>query len=322
MTYKVLCTDGLSKRGVERLSKFAGVETDFRPKLTHEELLDAIPAFDGLIVRSASKVGSDVIERAGKLKIVARAGVGVDNIDVKAATERGILVVNTPAGNTTATCELTFTMMLSLARHVPQAAKLMTEGVWEKKKFMGTELSRKTLGIVGMGRIGKEVARRAKAFDMKILAMDPYLTDDAYASLGVEKAGLERILKEADYLTVHTPLTDETRNLIGAKQFAMMKPTAYVVNCARGGIINERDLAEALRSNTIAGAALDVYTKEPYEDTIFRGLDNAILTPHLGASTREAQDAVAVEAAEAVGGYLTKGTRMNAVNPQVPERRA
>ncbi len=321
MTYKVLCTDGLSKLGVEELKKFSGVEADFRPKLTHEELLDAIPAFDALIVRSASKVGGDVIERGGKLKIIARAGVGVDNIDVKAATERGILVVNTPAGNTTATCELTFTMMLSLARHVPQAAKLMTEGVWEKKKFMGTQLSQKTLGIVGMGRIGKEVARRAKAFDMKVIAMDPFLDDAAFKSLGVEKANLERILKESDYITVHSPLTAETRDMISAKQIALMKPTAYLVNCARGGIINERDLADALKENKIAGAAIDVYTKEPFEDPIFRGLDNIILTPHLGASTREAQDAVAVEAAQAVAQYLTKGTRMNAVNPKVPERK-
>jgi D-3-phosphoglycerate dehydrogenase / 2-oxoglutarate reductase len=314
MTYKILCTDGFSKAGLDALAKHAHLEVTFRPQLKHEELLEAIGPFDGLIVRSASKVGRDVIERGKNLKIIARAGVGVDNIDVDAATERGILVVNAPAGNTISAAELSFAMLLSLARHIPQASHAMTEGRWEKKKYFGTEIAGKTLGVIGMGRIGREVARRARGFDMVVLGFDPYLAQHQFEELGVSKATVEEILRNADFITIHTPLTKETENLISAREFAMMKPTVCLINCARGGIINEKDLAAALREKRIAAAALDVYTKEPYEDPMFRDLENCICTPHLGASTAEAQDAVAIEAAASVAQYFTEGLGPNAVN--------
>lgn len=314
MKYRVLCTDGFSKAGRGKLGEDKNLEVEFREKLTHDELLGLIDDFDGLIVRSTSQVGRDVIERGEKLKIVARAGVGTDNIDIDAATERGIMVVNAPAGNTTSTAELAFSMLLALARHIPQAAKLMSEGKWEKKRFKGNEISHKSLGIIGMGRIGREVAKRARAFDMNVMGLDPYLTDDKFKALGVRKSTLEEILTKADYITIHSPLTPETENMITTKELGMMKPTAYIINCARGGIINEADLANALKENRIAGAALDVYTKEPFEGAMFQGLDNCILTPHLGASTSEAQDAVAVEAANAVAQYFHEGLSPNAVN--------
>jgi D-3-phosphoglycerate dehydrogenase len=314
MTYKILCTDGFAKTGLQELEKDPNLEVTFKDKLSHDELLGMIEGFDGLIVRSASSVGRDVIERGRNLKIVARAGVGTDNIDLDAATERGIMVVNAPAGNTTSTAELAFTMLLSLARHIPQAAKLMSEGTWEKKKFKGNEVAHKTLGIIGMGRIGREVAMRARVFEMDVMGYDPFLSEETFANLGVAKASLEDILRRADYITIHSPLTPETENLITAKQLAMMKPSAYIVNCARGGIINEHDLAGALKEGRIAGAALDVYTQEPFKETIFQGLDNCVLTPHLGASTSEAQDAVSVEAAAAVAQYFREGLSPNAVN--------
>ncbi|MFH1830395.1 MAG: phosphoglycerate dehydrogenase [Pseudomonadota bacterium] len=314
MKYRILCTDGFAKSGLARLEADSNLEVEFCASLSHEELIDKIEGFDGLIVRSSSKVSRDVIERGKGLKVIARAGVGTDNIDIDAATERGIMVVNAPAGNTTSTAELTFSMILALARHIPQAARLMAEGKWEKKRFKGSEIAHKKLGIIGMGRIGYEVAKRALAFDMIVLGFDPYLSDEKFESLGVKKAGLEEICRQADYITIHTPLTKETENLIAAKEIGMMKQEACIVNCARGGIVNERDLANALKEGRITGAALDVFTKEPFDDTIFQGLDNCILTPHLGASTAEAQDAVAVEAAAAVSQYFSEGISPNAVN--------
>ncbi len=297
MRYHILCTDGFSKAGLNELSTCESLATTYIEKLTHEELLAKIPEYHGLIVRSASKVSRDVIEAGKNLRIVVRAGVGLDNIDQVAAAERGIAVANAPAGNAVSTGELAFALMLALARHIPQASAAMHEGRWEKTKFKGTEIAGKTLGIVGLGRIGKVVASRARAFRMRIVGYDPSVPDQTYEELGVEKMPLDAIFKEADFLTVHTPLTDETTNLIAAKEFALMKPTACLVNCARGGIINEEDLAAALKEHKIGGAALDVFTTEPYTKDIFRGLDNVILTPHLGASTKEAQNAVAVEAA-------------------------
>ncbi len=314
MKYKVLCTDGFAGNGVELLKKCGLIEPTVEKSLTHEELLKNIGEYDGLIVRSASKVTKDVIEAGKKLKIIARAGVGVDNIDVGEATAHGILVINAPAGNTTSAAELTFGMLLSLARHIPEAAKAMSEGRWEKKKFQGSELAGKTLGIIGLGRIGREVARRAAAFKMNILGFDPLLAGEQFVSLGVTAATKENIYKGADYITVHTPLTDDTQNMITMNELKMMKKTAYVINCARGGIINEHDLAQALKDGLIAGAALDVFTKEPFEETIFRGLENCITTPHLGASTAEAQDAVAIEAATNVIQFFKEGCSSNAVN--------
>jgi D-3-phosphoglycerate dehydrogenase / 2-oxoglutarate reductase len=314
MTYKILCTDGFSKAGLDALGKHKHLEVTFKPALKHEELLDIIEPFDGLIVRSASKVGRDVLERGKNLKIVARAGVGVDNIDVNAATERGILVVNAPAGNTVSAAELSFSMLCALARHIPQASQAMREGRWEKKKYFGTEISGKTLGVVGLGRIGREVARRGRGFDMRVIGFDPYLSHDQYDALGIGKATIEEILRTSDFISIHTPLTKETENMIGAKELATMKPTAYLINCARGGIVSEKDLAAALREKKIAGAAIDVFTKEPFEDPMFRDIENCICTPHLGASTAEAQDAVAIEAAASVAQYFTDGLGPNAVN--------
>jgi len=314
MTYKILCTDGFSEAGLNELKISPLLEVTFEKALKHEELLEKISPFDGLVVRSASTVSRDVIERGKNLKIIARAGVGIDNINVEAATERGIFVVNAPAGNTISTAELTFTFLLSLARHVPQASASMHAGQWEKKKFMGNEVAGKTLGIIGMGRIGREVARRAKAFNMNVMVFDPYIREDQCGALGAKSASVEEICRNADFITVHTPLTKETENLIAWNHLTMMKKTAYIINCARGGIVNEEDLSRALKENVIAGAALDVFTKEPYDKPVFQGLENVILTPHLGASTKEAQDAVAVEAARAVANYFSEGISMTAVN--------
>lgn len=314
MTYKVLCTDGFSKTGVNDLNASSLIEADFFEKLSHDKLIERIPGYDGLVVRSASEVTRDVIEAGTRLKVIARAGVGTDNIDLKAATEKGILVVNAPAGNSTSTAELAFAMIISLARHIPQAAKSMSDGKWEKKKFKGNELAYKTLGIIGLGRIGKELASRARAFKMNVLGFDPYLSDERMKSLGIAKAALEDIFKNADFISVHTPLNDETKNLISNNEFAQMKSTTCIVNCARGGIVNETDLAEALHAGNIGGAALDVFTEEPYSGHLFEGLDNVILTPHLGASTSEAQEAVAQEAAAAVIQFFKEGISTRAVN--------
>lgn len=314
MTYRVLCTDGFSQTGIDDLNASPHIDTDFHDKLSHEELIKRIPDYDGLVVRSASEVTRDVIEAGARLKVIARAGVGTDNIDLKAATEKGILVVNAPAGNSISTAELAFAMIISLARHIPQAAKSMGEGKWEKKKFKGNELAYKTLGIIGLGRIGRELAARARAFKMNIIGYDPYLSDEHMESLSIANSSLDEILTKSDFISVHTPLTDETENLISKKEFAQMKPTACIVNCARGGIINESDLAGALHNGTIAGAALDVFSKEPYGSDLFSGLDNVILTPHLGASTSEAQEAVAREAAAAVVQFFNEGISSRAVN--------
>ncbi len=314
MKYRVLCTDGFSPVGLEELGKCAFIEVDSIDSLSHQELLNKINEYDGLIVRSASTVSRDVIEAGSRLKVIARAGVGTDNIDLEAATERGILVVNAPAGNSISTAELAFAMLLALSRNIPQAARSMGDGRWEKKKFAGIELAYKTLGIIGLGRIGRELARRALAFKMKVKGYDPYLSAEQFEAIGAEKASLEEIYHTADFISVHTPLTEETENLIGENEFNMMKPTARVINCARGGIVNEGALAQALKEKRIGGAALDVFTEEPFNNDLFRGLDNVILTPHLGASTPEAQDAVAKEAAAAVIQFFTEGLSQTAVN--------
>jgi D-3-phosphoglycerate dehydrogenase / 2-oxoglutarate reductase len=314
MKYKILCTDGFSQTGLDELAKSDCLDITYEKALSHEELLGMIGDYDGLIVRSASTVSRDVIDAGTKLKIVARAGVGTDNIDIPAATERGILIVNAPAGNTLSTAELAFSLLLSLSRHIPQSAAAMADGRWEKKRFKGNEVAFKTLGVIGLGRIGCEVAKRGQAFKMRVIGYDPFLGDDRIEALGVESKSVADLLKEADYVTIHTPLTDETRDLISAEQIAMMKPTARIVNCARGGIVNEEDLAAALRDGVIAGAALDVYTSEPYTKPTFKGLENVVLTPHLGASTFEAQDAVAREASATVSQFFADGISFNAVN--------
>jgi D-3-phosphoglycerate dehydrogenase len=314
MKYKILCTDGFSKVGLDEFKKVSFLEVTAIDKLSHEELVEKIADFDGLVVRSSSEVSRDVIEAGKNLKIVARAGVGTDNIDIDAATERGILVVNAPAGNSVSTAELTFAMILALSRHIPQASKALGDGKWEKKKFKGNEVAFKTLGIIGLGRIGREVAKRALSFKMKVLGFDPFLSKERFEALGVTKASLEEIFTTSDFITVHTPLSPETENLISAEELKKMKRNCRIVNCARGGIVNEEDLAVALKEGWIAGAALDVFSEEPFKQDIFKDLDNVILTPHLGASTSEAQDAVAREAATAIAQFFIEGLSPSAVN--------
>ena len=320
MKYKILCTDGFAKNGREILEK-KGFEVIYCESLKHDELLKKIPPFDALIVRSSSTVSSDVMESGTNLKVVARAGVGTDNIDLAAATKRGIFVVNAPEGNSTSTAELAFGMLLALARFIPQASHAMRDGRWEKTKFKGSEIAYKTLGVIGLGRVGREVAGRAIAFKMKVMGYDPFLSKEQFESLGVIKAGLEEIYKTSDFITIHAPINKDTENLITIKELKMMKPTARVINCARGGIINENDLANALRNGIVAGAALDVFTKEPFNEPLFRDIPNCITTPHLGASTAEAQDAVAVETALSVAQFFEDGFVSSAVNLPVGDRK-
>lgn len=314
MKYKILCTDGLSKAGQDEISTSENLDVVFKESMTHDELLGEIADYDGLVVRSASTVSRDVIEAGSRLKLIARAGVGTDNIDLAAATKSGIFVINAPSGNTISAAELSFAMILSLARNIPQAARSMAEGKWEKKKFKGAELANKTLGVIGLGKIGQEVASRARAFRMKVLAFDPNLSDEQVEDMGVGASTLEGIYRAADFITIHTPLTKDTENLITKKEIAMMKPNAKIVNCARGGIINEGDLAVALKEKKIAGAALDVFTTEPFDSPIFSGVDNCIMTPHLGASTAEAQDAVAREVGISVSRFFNEGIMPSVVN--------
>ena len=268
-----------------------------------------------MAVRSETKVTKTILEAAPEMRIVGRAGVGVDNIDIEAATQNGVIVMNTPGGNTTATCELTFSMMMALARNIPQAHGSMVAGEWNRKAFKGVELYGKTLGVLGMGRIGGEVVRRAVAFGMRVMAYDPYITPSRAKALQVELASLEDIYAAADFITVHMPMTDETRGMLNKDTFATMKPSVRLLNCARGGIINEADLCEALKDGKIAGAALDVYKSEPLaKNSPLRDCPNLILTPHLGASTVEAQDNVGLEVAQGISDYLLQGSLMNSIN--------
>jgi D-3-phosphoglycerate dehydrogenase len=289
--------------------------TVLKQRLPEAELLPLIKDVEAMVVRSETKITRAVIEAAPKLRVVGRAGVGVDNVDVEAATQRGIVVMNTPSGNTISTAELTFSMLMSLARKIPQANASMKAGEWNRKSFQGVELYNKTLGILGMGRIGTEVARRAIVFGMRVLAYDPYLTLSRANALQVELVELDEIFTRCDFITVHMPMSDETRGMINAAAFAKMKPGARVLNCARGGIINETDLYEAVKSGKIAGAALDVYETEPLpKEFPLRDLPQVIMTPHLGASTEEAQENVGIEVAEAITDYLLNGAVRNAVN--------
>lgn len=316
--YNILAVDGIAAEGIEILKKNFNVEV--HDKISAEELLKIIPKFDALIVRSASKVTAEVIEHAENLKIIGRAGVGVDNIDVKAATERGIIVINSPDGNTIAATEHTFAMMAALSRNIPQANKTMHAGGWDRKKFVGVELRNKTLAVIGLGRIGAGVAKRAQAFEMNVIAYDPFVSAERAESLGVKLMELDELFKTADFITVHMPLTKQTENMITLEKMKLMKPTTRLINCARGGIINENDLAVALREKIIAGAAVDVFTSEPLaENSPFRELDNLILTPHLGASTIEAQISVSVDVANEIVEALNNRPVATAVNmPHIP----
>jgi D-3-phosphoglycerate dehydrogenase len=318
---RVFISDKLEAGGIDLLRQ-AGLEVDNRPGLSGTALQEATQAAEGVIVRSGTRVTAELLESPGKLRAIVRAGVGVDNIDVAAATRKGIVVMNTPGGNTVSTAEHTITLLLSLSRHIPTADSSIHQGKWERSKFVGTQLAGKTLGVVGLGRVGREVARRAAGMDMKVIGYDPFLAPERAAQLGIESMpDLASLLPRCDFLTVHTPLTAETQSLIGARELALMKKGARIINCARGGIINEDALAEALRSGHIAGAALDVFVQEPPPgDHPLLKLPNVVVTPHLGASTVEAQESVALEAAQLLIDFLTKGIIQFAVNMAAVDR--
>jgi len=315
MTYRVLLSDSLGAEGLARLREQPDLEIDARPGLSPAELMDTIGEYDALVVRSATKVTADVIARADRLRVIGRAGIGVDNVDVDAATKRGIVVMNTPGGSNVTTAEHAIAMLLALARSIPQAAAAVRAGEWPRSKWMGTEVCNKVLGIVGLGNIGTIVAERAVGLRMKVIAFDPFVTPEAAARLRVELVPLEQIFARADFITIHTPLTAETRGLVGRESIARMKRGVRIVNCARGGIVDEAALADAIRDGHVAGAALDVFEQEPPPaDHPLRSLDQVIATPHLGASTAEAQVNVAVAIALQVADFLTTGTIRNAVN--------
>ncbi|MEL6221250.1 MAG: phosphoglycerate dehydrogenase [Cyanobacteria bacterium J06627_8] len=310
---KVLVSDPIDQSGIDILQQVAQV--DIKTKLAEEELITLIPDYDALMIRSGTKVTQAVIDAGTKLKIIGRAGVGVDNVDVPAATRRGILVVNSPEGNTIAAAEHAIAMMLSLSRHIPEANQSIKAGNWDRKKFTGVEVYKKTLGIVGLGKIGSHVATIARAMGMRLLAYDPFLSADRAEQLGCQLVELDGVLREADYITLHLPKTPETAHMINTDVLKMMKPSARIINCARGGIINETDLAEALENGTIAGAALDVYEEEPLGESPLTALDKQIvMTPHLGASTAEAQVNVAVDVAEQIRDVLLGLPARSAVN--------
>jgi len=313
----VLVCDPISPKGIALLQQRPEFKVIVLKQKTPEaELLGLVKDVHAMVVRSETKVSRKVIEAAPNLKVVGRAGVGVDNVDVDAATERGIVVMNTPGGNTISTAELTFSMLMAVARKIPQAHGSMKEGKWDRKNYQGTELYNKTLGILGMGRIGGEVAKRAQAFGMKVLAYDPYLSRARAEALHVElKEKVEEVYAGSDFITVHMPMTDETKGMVNAAAFAKMKKGVRVLNCARGGIINEADLLAAIQSGQVGGAALDVYeTEPPPADFPLRALPQVIMTPHLGASTEEAQENVGIEVAEAITDFLVNGAVRNAVN--------
>jgi D-3-phosphoglycerate dehydrogenase len=313
----VLVTDKLAQEGIDLLNSSGGVKAVVRTGISEDELTQIIGEHDGLIIRSGTKVTAKVLANAGKLKAIARAGVGVDNIDIPdpEATRKGILVMNTPGGNTLSAAEHTMALMLAMSRNVVPACNSLKSGAWDRKKYMGNQLNSKVLGIIGLGRIGMAVAKMAKGFNMKILGYDPLAAPANAEKLGIEVTDeLETIFKEADYISVHVPKNKQTLNMIDAEQIAMMKPTVRLVNCARGGIINEDAVYNALAEGAIAGAALDVYPKEPPENTRFTEFEDCLVTPHLGASTEEAQIEVAVEAAANLVDAIAGGPVRNALN--------
>lgn len=317
----ILICDAIAEDGLTILQRTANVVVE--TGLKEAELVERAPHFDAIMVRSATKITRPVLEAATRLQIVGRAGVGVDNIDVEAATERGVIVVNSPAGNTVAVAELTLGMMLALVRRLMPAHQSTSSGQWKRSQFMGNQLWGKTLGVVGVGRIGVEVIKRAQSFGMKILGYDPFLTTARAQQLNIEAASVEEVLKRSDFITLHTPLTSQTKNLIDAKAIATMRDGAFVLNCSRGGIIDEDALFEALQSGKLGGAGLDVYAQEPPRDSPLLGLENVVLTPHLGASTEEAQVEVAVDVARQIVEVLAGRPPQSAVNlpPLPPETR-
>lgn len=311
---KVLVLDGVEEEGLGALRQEPDIELDIRGKMTEDELVGIIGDYEGMIVRSATKVTSRVLENAPKLKVVGRAGVGVDNIDVAAATTRGVLVVNAPGGNTIAAAEHTIAMMMSLARKIPQANACLRSGKWDKKSYMGVEVRDKVLGVIGLGRIGSAVAKRAQGLEMKVVAYDPYITEENAALLGIKLLPLDDLLKLADFITVHLPMTKESRYILGERAFSLMKDGVRIINCARGGVLDEKALAGAMESGKVAGAALDVFEQEPNTASPLFEFNNFIATPHLGASTSEAQLCVACDVAEEIVAALKDRFVKNTVN--------
>jgi len=311
--YKVLVADEISEEGIELLS--GSLSVSYSPKITAEELLGTIGDYDGLLVRSRTTVSSEVIKNGKKLKVIGRAGVGVDNIDVAAATENGIVVLNSPEGNTASAAEHTIALMMSLARAVPAADRSVKEGKWERNRFIGSELFNKTLAVIGLGRVGARVASTAQALGMKVVVYDPLVTSERADELNVQKLPLEEIWSKADFITLHTPKTPETTNMINASVLAKMKPGVRIINVARGGIVDEAALAAAIEEGKVAGAAFDVYNQEPPNGSpLLKLTDKIVLTPHLGASTQEAQFNVAIDLAEQICDYLKNGVAKSPVN--------
>jgi D-3-phosphoglycerate dehydrogenase / 2-oxoglutarate reductase len=312
---KVLISDALSPAAVQ-IFKDRGVEVDFQPALgkDKDKLAAIVGNFEGLAIRSATKVTAKILERANSLKVIGRAGIGVDNVDIPAATARGIIVMNTPFGNSITTAEHAISLMLALARQIPEADASTRAGKWEKNKFMGVEMFGKTLGVIGCGNVGSIVADRALGLKMKVIAYDPFLSPDRATDLGVEKVDLDELLKRADFITLHTPLTEKTRNIISADAIKRMKKGVRIVNCARGGLVDEAALSEALKDGHVGGAAFDVFVTEPATENPLFNLPNVVCTPHLGASTSEAQENVALQIAEQMSDYLLRGAISNAIN--------
>ncbi len=321
---RILVCGKLSPEGLQIFAKEKNFKIDIEADLTPEKLKEILPAYDAMTIRSETKVTKDVLERAEKLKVIVRAGIGVDNIDVIAATAKGVIVMNTPGGNVITTAEHAVSLLLSLCRHIPQGTATLKKGTWEKKKLVGIEYFGKTLGIVGLGNVGRVVADRALGLKMKVIAYDPFITEEVAQKLSVQLVSFEKCLKESDFVSIHVPLTEQTKNLINQKTLALMKKGAILIQCARGGIVNEDDLYEALKKGHLFGAALDVFVKEPPGNHPLFTLDNVIATPHLGASTDEAQTKVGIETADQLISYFNEGVIRNAVNmPSVtPEQRA
>ena len=315
MAPRVLISDALSETAVQ-IFRDRGLDVTFEPELgkNKEQLEKIIGEFDGLAIRSATKVTEKILRSAEKLRVVGRAGIGVDNVDIKSATAKGVIVMNTPYGNSITTAEHAISLMLALARQIPAADASTQQGKWEKSRFMGVEITSKVLGIIGCGNIGTIVATRALGLRMKVVAYDPFLSPERASELGVEKVDLDQLLARADFITLHTPLTDKTKNVLSREALGKTKPGVRIINCARGGLVDEQAVADGIRAGHIAGAAFDVFQEEPAKDNALFGLDNVICTPHLGAATTEAQENVALQIAEQMSDYLLTGAISNAIN--------
>jgi D-3-phosphoglycerate dehydrogenase len=312
--YRVLVSDKLAETGLDLLRGAEGISVDVKIGLTTDQLISTIKGYDALVVRSATKVTAAVIDAADRLRVIGRAGIGVDNVDVPTATRKGVVVMNTPQGNAVAAAEHAISMMCALARNIPQATAALKSGKWDRSRFMGVEMSGKTLGLIGVGNIGSIVAQRARGLLMNVIAYDPYVTDEAAEAKGIALVPFDELLTRSHFISVHTPLTEETRNLIDAGAFERMRSGVMIINCARGGIIDEKALYEALQSGKVAGAALDCFEIEPAVGNPLLEFDRVICTPHLGASTDEAQENVAIAIAEQLVSYLTRGVLQNTVN--------